>query len=260
MPPASIPLQEEHLDEIISAWANAVEDIEVPDIRGSHFVGLPQDGVSGGSTSPSARPLRRRTPRQNRWPQIAALAAGFALLCFGSWKIQQLGGGETLTESQALPVEGWKAVSSHAATRVELQFSVERSVAMPPLVEPGRSGGSYGEDDSLILRVALRGEPSWVYLLEQAPAGAPVVVIHPTSGTGWQLQEGLHALTSRDGEPLAYRPDQATGVTRYLAIATSEPSNAVELATQVLGVGLDRPDLWPRRVRAVDSFVVDWME
>jgi hypothetical protein len=140
-----------------------------------------------------------------------------------------------------------------------LQFSVERRLESGAVVEPGRAGAEYGAEDSLILRVDLRGDPAWVYLFEQIP-GRPPVVLHPASGSGWRLQEGLHALSSSDGRPLAYRPDRLGGSTRYLAIATFEPIDAADLAAQVLDSGLDRPDLWPRSVRAVDSFVVDWME
>jgi hypothetical protein len=142
---------------------------------------------------------------------------------------------------------------------VELQFSVERRTDSGAFVEPGRVGSVYGAADSLILRVDLRGEPAWVYLFEQSGTADPVV-LHPSSGAGWRLQEGLHALSAPDGEPLAYRPDQVTGPTRYLAVATSEPIQAALVASQVLASGVDRPDLWPRAVRAVDSFLVDWME
>jgi hypothetical protein len=242
---------------ILSAWAEDPADLDVPDVRGSHFVGLAQDVEQPGVLSLPAR-RRRRHSFGPRWPQAAALAAGIALLCFGSWKVQQMST-STLGETSVLPAEGWKAVSGDVATRLELQFSVERRLDSGSVVEPGRAGGTYGAEDSLILRVDLRGDPAWVYLFEQIP-GAPPAVLHPTSGSGWRLQEGLHALSSSDGQPLAYRPDRRAGSTRYLAIATFEPIDAAELAAQVLRSGLDRPDLWPRPVRAVDSFVVDWME
>ena len=163
------------------------------------------------------------------------------------------------SEATSLPEDGWKAVSGAVPTRVELQFSVERRNDVGASVEPGRAGSVYGASDSLILRVDLRGAPAWVYLFEQNGDGDPVT-LHPSSGAGWRVQEGLHALSSPGGEVLAYRPDQVTGPTRYLAIATSEPVQAAVVGRQVLASGLDRADLWPRTVRAVDSFVVDWME
>lgn len=242
---------------LVAEWSEDVSPGDVPNVRGSDFVGLPQ-GVA--PPAPSRLLARRRSPslRSGGFFQAAALAAGFSLLCFGSWQVQQASQ-DVQSEEGVLPGAGWKAVSGAVPTQVELQFSVERQTDSGASVEPGRAGSAYGAADSLILGVDLRGEPSWVYLLELTGSGDPVV-LHPSSGPGWRVQEGLHALSSPDGQPLAYRPDEVMGTTRYLAVATSEPVQAALVASQVLASGFDRPDLWPRSVRAVDSFVVDWME
>ena len=252
-----IRLRDTRFTALLAEWSEEVSAGDVPDVRGSDFVGLPQE-VAPRVASPlvARRPIRRLRP--SGFFQAAALAAGFSLLCFGSWQLQKASQGVP-SETSTLPGAGWKAVSGAVPTRVELQFSVERRTTSGASVEPGRAGALYGAADSLILRVDLRGEPAWVYLFEQTGSGDPVV-LHPSSPAGWRLQEGLHALSSPDGEPLAYRPDYVTGPTRYLAVATAEPIEAALVASQVLASGIDRPDLWPRSVRAVDSFVVDWME
>jgi len=186
------------------------------------------------------------------------MAASFALLCFGSWKLSGFMA-PVPSEESVLPVDGWKAVRGEARTRVELQFSVERNGLSGMSIEPGRVGQTYGPDDALVLRVDLRGEPSWVSLFEQMPGRAPVR-IHPREGAGWQVQPGLHALSSPSGKPLAYRPDRPSTGIRYFALASSNSVDAERLLGSVLDAGLDRPDLWPRPVRSVDSFVVDWIE
>jgi len=256
---AQLRERDAQLADLLREWSKDFDAADVPDVRGSDFVGLPQgrSSVEPAALQSSARRRLRRL-RPSGLPQALALAAGFAILCFGSWQVQQ-SSQSTTSETVPLPSAGWKAVSGTVSTRVALQFSVERRLQSGALVEPGRAGSSYGAADSLILRVDLRGEPAWVYLFEQT-SGGPPTVLHPSAGDGWRLEEGLHALSSGDGQPLAYRPDQPAGATRYLAIATSGPVDAAGFATQVLAAGLDRPDLWPRPVRAVDSFVVDWME
>jgi hypothetical protein len=247
------------LADLLAEWSRDCDAADVPDVRGSDFVGLPQgrSSVAPAALQGSARRRLRRL-RPSGLPQALALAAGFALLSFGTWQVQQ-SSQNTTSEAVLLPSAGWKAVSGTVSTRVALQFSVERRLPSGALVEPGRAGSAYGAADSLILRVDLRGEPAWVYLFEQT-SGGPPTVLHPSAGDGWRLEQGLHALSGRDGQPLAYRPDLPAGPTRYLAIATSVRVDAAGLATEVLASGLDRPDLWPRPVRAVDSFVVDWME
>jgi len=176
------------------------------------------------------------------------------------WDLASSGlGASAPTETSPLAQEGWKAVTGESATRVSLQFSVENRSQGKVLVVPGRADDAYGASDSLILRVDLRGEAAWVYLVEQGVEGDPTL-LHPQLGSEWYLAEGSHSLSSEGGLPLAYRPDRVSGKTRYLAIATSSPSDGAQLAAEVQALGLDRPDLWPRRVRAVDSFVVGWME
>ena len=255
---SSVHPEDVRLDEIIAAWAGSEEDLDVPDVRGSHFVGLPQDASSPEPAAVRPRGTRQGIHRPPRWGQAAALAAGLALLCFGTWQVQELGSSAP-TETSPLAQEGWKAVTGESATRVSLQFSVENRSRGEALVAPGRAGQEYGADDSLILRVDLRGEPAWVYLVEQGVDGV-ANLLHPSAGAEWYLAAGSHSLSSKEGLPLAYRPDSVSGKTRYLAIATSTPADGAKLATEVQALGLDRPDLWPRTVRAVDSFVVGWME
>lgn len=247
------------LDSLISAWSEAEDEVEVPDVRGADFVGLPtEDSTPAPPVSLATRRRRRSSSAGPRWTEVAMLAAGFMLLCFGIWQLRQTEGVSSDVPSD-LPAEGWKAVSGDSVTRVALQFSVERRLDGQVLVEPGRAGGSYGPSDALVLRVDLRGDPAWVYLLEQAPGSEPALV-YPSDGGDWQIAAGLHALSAPDGRALAYSPDQLAGRTRYLVLAASEPIDAAQLAREVMASGLERPDAWPRTVRAVDSFEVDWIE
>ena len=266
-------LPEAEFDELVGAWAEADELHPVPNIRAADFVGLPHERAPSDEQPDASnerldrlRPLalgRRRLGRGRNslvgsLSYIAAVAAGLALFSYGSWRVADFSS-SVLEEGSTLPQEGWKAVTGTSATDIELQFSVERSVGASTVVEPGRGGAVYGSSDSLILRVDLRGEASWVYLFEQRSGGA-LTLLHPGGGASWKLQPGQHVLSSPDGSALAYRPDLPLSGARYFALATSEPGNAVVLMNAVLDGGLERPDLWPRAVRALDSFSIDWVE
>lgn len=266
-------LPEAEFDQLVGIWAEAEEPLSVPDIRAADFVGLPQERPLGHEQQAASDALlehmRSASPGRHRRGRgqsslvgslsyIAAVAAGLALFTYGSWRVADFSS-SALEEGSALPEEGWKAVSGTSATDIELQFSVERSVGASTLVEPGRSGAVYGSSDALILRVDLRGEASWVYLFEQGSGGG-LTLLHPRGGAPWKLQPGQHVLSSPEGSALAYRPDRPMAGARYFALASSEPGDASALMKAVLEGGLERPDLWPRSVRALDSFSVDWVE
>ena len=256
---AALRAEDDLFDGLVSSWLEEDFADDCPDLRGSDFVGL----AGAPSPLPEAVPLPVRRPRAANsgfagWPQAAVLAAGLAFFCFAIWQLQQTPPPVTDIDP---PLEGqrWKAVSGQSATQVELQFSVERDLGDGVHTEEGRRQAQYGPTDKLVLVVHLVGEGGWAYLLEQT-AGGPPLLLHPSDGPGWQVEEGRHLLSSPDGNPLGYRPDALRGRARYLVLVTSEPVDAEALASQVVELGLDQPHLWPRAVRDVDSFEVDWIE
>lgn len=231
---------------LLDDWKSMGDDaVSEPSIRAADFVGLPRDGEADGPGVPPSRNLRRGLGAPS-WLIPAALAACLALLAFGTWQIRDF-------DAPALPGDdGIKAVTPELTTRVELSFSVERSLPTGVVVEPGRREAVYGPDDRLALQVAVQGEGGWLYLFESGEVLQPIWTA--------QVTAGVHALTSPAGDPLVWQPDALAGRTTYVALVSGQELGA-EMAATIAGDVLsaaDRPDVWPRPVLSVDSFTVDW--
>jgi hypothetical protein len=181
------------------------------------------------------------------WLVPVALAASLAAVLYAGWRVMD-------TPVDVPEMRAKALVGDHEASRLALQFSVERGTE----VRPGRNGAVYGPDDALAFRFDLAGEAGHVALLEVSGDGAWQVV-YPLDGGTVALDPGLHVLAGDDGAPLVYRPDGvAAGTLEYVAVVLSDPVDPGRVVPGLLAAGLHRADLWPRPVVAVDAVTVTW--
>ncbi len=229
---AAIEAEDVAFDALLAGWAAHDVEAEAPEVPPALFA------------EPALRPRRRRAPMRSSpaWMAPAALAASLAVVGFGMWQLRPE------------PAAGLKAVSSIEATRVDLQFGVERAGLDGMTVVPGRSGATYGGDDAIAMRIDVQGEGGWLYLIEVG-AGEPQL-LYPL-GEGKRVDAGTHGLRSAEGEALVYRPD-APGTYRYVALITDESVDPMFTLQGVLEAGAPRPDLWPRHVLSVDDLTLTW--
>jgi hypothetical protein len=246
-------------EALLSSWIDAERAAPAPDITARDILALDQRVLRTTEAAPAAdsevvRIRRVRRPDHTAVRrQTAALVAALALVAVGSWIVafQVPATLDLGSRTKAL-------VTSEATTRLDLQFSVERGTGEDVVVAPGTDGASYGPDAHLAIRLDVQGEGGWLALLEVDPSGESRL-LYPTDGEALRLDAGSHPLVGSGGEPLVYRPDPGvTGTRRYIALLTREPIDPMRVAPGVLSAGVDRADLWPRPVLAVDDFTVDW--
>ncbi|GEM_PF-1881175 len=241
-------------DALLSAWVDAERDAPAPELTARDIldldrrIPLPTDAAPADS---DVIPVRRRTHADPNGLRrlTAALVAALMLVAVGSWivALQTPGTIDPGTRAKDL-------VTSESATRLDLQFSIERG----DTVTPGVVGQTLGPDESLAMRLDVRGDGGWLSLFEVDASGEPRM-LYPTSGDALRLDVGSHPLVGSGGEPVVYRPDDGvTGTLRYVALLTREPIDPMRVAPGVLSAGTDRADLWPRPVLAASEFTVDW--
>ncbi len=250
---ASLEQEDAALAKLLQAWCEADEHVAEPALSAADFVGLPQEEAS--TEPPTAlRPTRRLHAVRSAppaWLMTTALAACLVVAVFASWGLKDL-------EPASTELEGLKAVTPVASTRVELQFAVERKLPTGVVTEAGRKGATYGASDHLVLRSQVTGAGGFLYLFEVPEQGAPRL-IWPSGDAATPVGSGVHELRGDAGEHLVWQPDSFDGATLYAAIVTSEPSeHSSELLGSVLDQGVERSDLWPRSVLASDSFTIRW--
>ncbi len=239
---------EEELDalfaEVLGGWAG--RPFEAPELDAAQLLDTapPHAQPAPLELDLAPRPARRTPPRSIAWAP-AALAASLALLAFGTWQLR--------------PADpGLKSlVTAQEATRVHLQFAVERSTDGRVAVEPGRDGATLDGDDAIAMRLALEGSGGYVSLFEVGAQGSQL--LYPLDGTPLRLEAGAQRLQDDRGEDLVYRPD-GPGSFQYVALVTDEPIDATMILQDVLEAGETRPDLWPRHVLSVDRFTATWSE
>jgi len=242
-------------EALLEGWIDAEREAPGPQLTARDILDLdarvasPTDAVPSNDSDIVRR--RRSRPDQAGLRRLtAALVAALMLVAVASWILA------LQTPNELMPGTRTKdLVNSQSQTRLELQFSVEQGAG---LVEPGRTGASYGPDAHLAMRLDVRGDGGYLALLEVDASGEPRM-LYPSGGDALRLDAGSHPLVGSGGEPLVYRPDEGvTGAMRYIALLTREPIDPLRVAPGVLSAGLDRADLWPRPVLAASDFTVDW--
>lgn len=229
---------------LLEAWVDVERAAPEPALTARDI--LERDERTFDESSEPVRLRRRRSADHGLRRLTAALVAALMLVAVGSWIVALQPTSDTF-RTKAL-------VTSESAARLDLQFSVER----PEGVVPGTFGTSLGSDESLAMRMDVRGAGGWLSLHEVSADGTSRM-LYPLGGEALQVDIGTHALVSDAGNPLVYRPDAGVGgTTRYVALLTREPIDPARVMPGVLGAGVDRADLWPRPVLAVDEFTVDW--
>ena len=239
--------EEEALDalfaDVLSGWAGA--DLGAPDLTGTQI-----RRRASAAAKADAPAVQHGHPRSTRtapaWLAPAALAASLAVLGFASWQWQP--------EDPGLK----SLVTAQEATRVHLQFAVERVVNGHAMVEPGRDGAQLDGADSINLRVGVEGGGGYISLFE-VDASQRTQLLYPLDGRPQNMEAGTRRVQSADGADLVYRPDQA-GTYQFIALVTDEPIDATMNLQGVLEAGESRPDLWPRHVLSVDGFTATWSE
>jgi len=234
------------LTALIGDWSD--EEFDAPSFTGADILAR-----AANDTDEAERPAQLDlgvseppTGSGSSWWVPVTLAASIAAAAFGAWSF--------MTPTETSPEMRPKSlVNDDEASRIALQFSVERDGA----VLPGRNGASYGPADALAFRFDLAGEPGYVALLEVSDGDWDVV--YPLDGATMALDQGVHVLSSGSGSPLVYRPDDGVaGTLSYVAVVLSEPVDPGRVVPGLLAAGLHRADLWPRPVVAVDAVTVTW--
>jgi hypothetical protein len=250
------------LEEVLERWAEgrpsprAVPSVEaiLRAVEARDHDPLDEDEI------PQAVPVAPPPPPVGLAPTLA-LAAALAVAFVGLWKLRpDLGaeGGSLPAALEASQRTKSGPGTDDAATRVELQWSVERQEGDRVVVLPGQAGERYPVTAGLALRAEVRGEGGYFYLVEAPGSGHPHGV-WPLSGQALKLAAGAHTIVDEEGDPLVYRPDAGTlGAVRYLALLTTEEVEPAAVAEAVLATGLDKPSLWPRALRAADAFELTW--
>jgi hypothetical protein len=240
-------------DTLLSSWVDAEREIPAPAITARDILDRDARVPSPTEVAPADSNIARihRTGQDHAGLRrlTAALVAALMLVAVGSW-IVALQTPASL-DGTSRTKEG---VTAESATRLELQFSVERG----DQVVPGSLGAPLGLDDHIAMRMDVRGEGGWLSVFEVDGAGEPQL-LYPAAGESIRLAAGSHPLVGAQGQPLVYRPDNGmTGPLRYVALLTREPIDPMRVAPGVLSAGTDRADLWPRPVLAASEFTVDW--
>jgi hypothetical protein len=252
---AAAEAQDRALGLLLDAWATHDEaSLRAP-------AGWRPDWLSELEAQRAERRVAPRVP--------ARLASGFALaaalvLGFALWTQEQSTSSPSAASSrEGLGGGGLKSLpSAESATRVEVQLAIERGLGSAPSslqVLPAARDAAYGPGDRLVLRLDVRGEGGFGWIVELADDApeAAAVLIWPPAGSVAPLRAGLHGPTGSDGRPLSWEPERG-GRLRYLGFLTSEPVDPVPVARAVAAAGVGRPDAWPRPVRAADVFAITW--
>lgn len=234
--------EEEALDalfaDVLSGWASA--DLGAPDLRGTHILRRQEPAA------PRPRRHRDRLRRAPSWLAPAALAASLAIVGFATWNLQP--------EAPGLK----SGVTAQEATRVHLQFAVERTVDGDVRVAPGRDGAQLDGFDAVALRLGIEGSGGYVSVFELDSAGRSRL-LYPMDGRPLAVAAGTRRIQGASGDDLVYRPDRA-GTYQFIAIVTEGPIDATMNLQGVLEAGETRPDLWPPRVLSVDGFTATWSD
>ena len=265
LPEARVSLEVERddvIEGILDAWAGGTPAPRaVPSVEAilRAVEARDQDPI-GEEDVPDAVTMASPPPPVG-WLPTLALAAALAIACFGLWKVRpvmtDLEPALPGTEDAGQRLKG-SATQAADATRVELQWSVERAVGDRVVVVPGQRGDVYRVNDGLAIRADVRGEGGFFYLVELRPGEEPRP-LWPEQGQALKLAAGAHALVGSSGDPLIYRPEPGQiGAARYLALLTSEELEPAPAVAALLVAGLDKPALWPRPVRSADAFEITW--
>jgi hypothetical protein len=221
-------------EDVLQGWAGA--DLQAPDITADQILRLDRTP----KTLPAAPAPRRSGPPV--WLAPVAIAACL-VLALATWQLRP--------EPTGLK----SAVTATEATRITLQFAIERDVDGRVIVEPGRDGARLDSHDSIAMRLNVAGTGGYVSLFEVSNNGSQK--LYPLDSAPLRLDAGTRRLQSAGGDDLVYRPD-AAGTYQYVAVVTDEPIDATMILQDVIEAGETRPDLWPRHVLSVDGFTATW--